>query len=523
LLFSEKIHRYIFLFGILGLGFGMMLGAVPTSVPQLVLAGNWLAEGNFKWKWERLKSNKLFWVISALFIIHILGLLYTHNLEDGLMDIKTKIPLFFLPFLFFTAKPLSKKEFQGALYCFIAGCVGNTVWCLLYSFVLHQNEVVRNASRFMSHIRLGLYLNVAITACVYFVVKKEGVIKKVAFGLLAVYFISVLIILGLASGSVNFIILFLLALGVIIYRQKLVIKIAALVVLVTFITLVTNYVIEIRNAQLVVNPTANNELQTYSPSGRTYLHFEKKGQKENGNYVQINIQPDELQGEWKKRTPVDSFNYSSQHNAVRYEVLIRYLSSKGLNKDSFGIAQLTDKDVENIKKGVANYQHPNRSFLHKRIYELVNEYDEFVNKRKINGHSLTMRLYFWKAALHLIQQNVMLGVGTGDVMDELNNIYEKINSPLTDEWRLRPHNQFLTITVAFGVIGLIVFLIGIIYPVVYLKNDLPKLFWPFFIIAILSFFMEDTLETQAGCNFYAYFMALFVSVAWYKKKNIDLF
>lgn len=519
MLFSEKIHRYIFLFGILGLGFGMMLGAVPTSVPQLILAGNWLAEGNFKWKWNRLKSNKLFWILSAIFIIHVLGLFYTTNLEDGLQDIKTKIPLVFLPFLFFTAKPLSKKEFHGALYCFIAGCVGNTVWCLLYSFVLHQNEVVRNASRFMSHIRLGLYLNIAIAACVYFTVKAEGLIKKVFFGLLAMYFILVLFILGLASGSVNFAILFLLVLGVIIYRQKPAIKIAALVVLVGFILLVTNYVMDIKNSQLVVNPTLNNELQIYSPSGRTYLHFEKKGQKENGNYVQINIQPDELQGEWKKRAPADSFNYSSQHNAIRYEVLIRYLSSKGLNKDSFGIAQLTDSDVENIKKGVANYQHPERSFLHKRTYELVNEYDEFVNKRKINGHSLTMRLYFWKAAIHLIKQNLILGVGTGDVMDELNKTYEATDSPLISEWRLRPHNQFLTIAVAFGSIGLIVFLIGVMYPAVYLKNDLPKLFWPFFIISILSFFMEDTLETQAGCTFFAYFMALFGSVAWYKKEN----
>ena len=111
-MFSEKIHRYLFLLGLISLAFGMMMGTVPTSVPQFILLGNWIIEGNFKNKWITLKSNKLFWILSSVFLIHVLGLIYTEDLEAGIRDIKTKMPLMFLPLIFFSSKPLSVKEFH---------------------------------------------------------------------------------------------------------------------------------------------------------------------------------------------------------------------------------------------------------------------------------------------------------------------------------------------------------------------------------------------------------------------------
>src|SRR5690606_20776188 len=97
----------------------------------------------------------------------------------------------------------------------------------------------------------------------------------------------------------------------------------------------------------------------------------------------------------------------------------------------------------------------------------------------VNGHSLTMRIYFWKAAFHTIKQNSLLGVGTGDMKQALNATYDEINSPLSQEWRIRPHNQFLSITLSLGIIGLLIFLFGIIYPAYALRKNLPKLFWAF--------------------------------------------
>jgi hypothetical protein len=398
----------------------------------------------------------------------------------------------------------------------------NTLWCLTYSFLLHHTEVVRNTSRFMSHIRLGLYLNVAISCCVYFIMRPASTFIKALFVLLVFYFLFVLYALGLATGLINFALLFVLALCYIIYKQNTIIKIASFLTLIVFLLFLINYFIKIKDIQLTVKQSANNIPMMTNISGKSYIHFDSTGRRENGNYIHINIQLTELQKEWKLRFPADSFSYTPAHNLNRYEVLIRYLASKGLNKDSAAIAQLTEGDMMNIQQNIPNYQYPYWSFLHKRTYELVNEYDEFMNTSHVNGHSLTMRFYFWKAALHVIKKNLLFGIGTGDVQDALNQAYTETNSPLDKEWYKRPHNQFLTVTTALGIFGLITFLISVFYPAIVLRKQLTVLFWPFFIIAVFSFLLEDTLETQAGLTFYAFFYSLFVADAYYKRLNYKL-
>lgn len=490
----------------------MMVGTVPTSIPQLILLGNWLLETDFKRKWNEIRSNKIFWALTGVFLIHVVGLFYTNNLGAGWDDVRTKIPLLFLPLVFFNNKPLSQKEFHLFLYCFLAGCLVNTGWCLLYNFVLHKNEVGRNASRFMSHIRLGLYLNMALACCVYFISFADTMLKRSGFVLCGVYLLVAMYALGLITGLVNFFILCFLIVCVVLYLQKPIVKLISLLLLAGSVFFIVRYVSEINDARLEVSVSPNNRPLMETASRRYYTQFDTAGPKENGNYVLINIQTEELKKEWALQFPVDSFSYPpNAHNLNRYELLIRYLASKGLNKDSVGISKLTSADKENIQKNIPNYQYAGWNFLHKRIYELVCEYDDFVHNRNVNGQSLTMRLYFWKAAAQLIKENPVLGVGTGDVQQQLNETYVKTNSPLHEEWFKRPHNQFLTIMVALGSIGLIIFLFHIFYPLVQLRTSLHILFWPFFVLAIISFLMEDTLETQAGLSFYAVFNSLFIS------------
>lgn len=493
----------------------MMIGTVPTSVPQLILLGNWLVEMNFKEKWARLKSNRVFWVLSAVYFVHLIGLIYTNDLTSGLNDIRTKLPLLFLPIVFFSSKSLSLKELHWVLYCFLVGSFANVGWCLVYSFILHNNEVGRDASRFMSHIRLGLYLNMAVACCIYFASLADTVLRRTGFIVAAIYFVFIMYVLGLASGLVNFFILSFLAVCVIAYYQKPMIKAIAFALLIIAAGFVMLNISVISDSQLNIRASKNNLPARQSPSGRPYSHFDTIGQKENGNYVLINIQLDELKKEWQLLFPADSFNFHPHaYNINRYEVLIRYLASKGLNKDSVGISKLSAEDKNNIRMDICNYQYTDWSFMHKRIYELVCEYDDFNQRRDINGHSLTMRFYFWDAAVKVIRVHPLAGVGTGDVQQELNKIYVQSHSPLEKEWYKRPHNQFLTIVVALGITGLLVFLISLIYPIVVFHRFLPVLYWPFIILALVSFLLEDTLETQAGLSFYAVFNTLFVSFAY---------
>jgi O-antigen ligase len=100
------------------------------------------------------------------------------------------------------------------------------------------------------------------------------------------------------------------------------------------------------------------------------------------------------------------------------------------------------------------------------------------------------------------ENNAWIGVGTGDVRDEIEKQYQIDNSILSDEYRLRAHNQFLTFLVSFGIIGLIVFVLSIIYPLFKITDS--YLYLSFVVIALLSMLTEDTLESQAGVTFFAF-------------------
>src|SRR4051812_14219402 len=106
----------------------MMMGTVPTSVPQFILLGNWLVEGRFAKKWSLLKHNRPFWLLSALFLMHVAGLLWTNDLASGWNDVRTKIPLMFLPLILFSTAPLQVRELQLVIAAFVAGSVVDTAW-----------------------------------------------------------------------------------------------------------------------------------------------------------------------------------------------------------------------------------------------------------------------------------------------------------------------------------------------------------------------------------------------------------
>ncbi len=516
--FPAPAHRFFFLFGIVSMGFGIMMGAVPTSVPQFILLINWLLEGGFHENWRRIRYNRVFWATELIFLIHVIGMFYTSDLNEGFKDLQIKLPLLILPVVFFSSTPLTQKEIRLALQAFLIGCLINTLWSLFYSMGLHDTLSARKVSRFMSHIRLGLYLNIALLVCLKLFSSEKRKVLKWIYVLLFVYFLATMLTMGLATGLFIFV---LLLLAIVIYATSKLKPIYTLVVL--FLSILGfyagwNYVKRIYNNQHIAKTSSNNEFKQFSAAGNMYLLFDSLGRKENGFYIQRNIQLDELQRVWNRRNPLDSFSIRvHQYNLKRYEALIRYLAGKGLAKDSVGVMSLSAEDIRNISNNIPNHNFNNWSFIHQRVYELVNEYDDLTEKRNVNGNSVTMRYYFWKAAVFSIQQNFWFGTGTGDVKNTMLKSYKDSNSPLNAEWQKRPHNQFLTIAVAFGVLGLTGFLFSLLYPLFRLYHRVSPIYLGFLFVCLLSFLSEDTLETQAGATFFSFFNTFLVAEAFFKK------
>jgi O-antigen ligase len=211
-----------------------------------------------------------------------------------------------------------------------------------------------------------------------------------------------------------------------------------------------------------------------------------------------------LKQEWNKRAkiPYDSLDLRKQGLKFTLE---RYLISKNLPVRGDGVAKLLASDIQNIEKGYADINET-KSGLMARLYGLRFQIHHSQNP---SGHSLLERLEYWKTALEIIKENPIIGVGTGDVNDQFLSKYDELKSPLTEERRLRAHNSYLTETITFGILGLVFFISWLLY-FLYQQFKFQQLFGVvFMLVAIATFLIEDTLETQMGVTFFALFYAVF--------------
>lgn len=511
-MFAIIWHRYIFLFGLIGLAAGMLFGTVPTSIPQIILAANWLLEKNFAWKWKQLKNNKLFWILVSLYLLHVIGMAYTDNIPKGLDDLRNKLPLLTLPLILFSTKPLSHKEFKLLFSFFFLSVLASSVYCFLVFEGYTKKTIidVRQASVFMSHIRFSLFIAFSIIGLVYFIIKEEQSVFR-AYSIAAItWLLFVMFKLEMATGFLCLLIAaFILLLIIALKRFSKIVS--AMIIVASSVCLLVVATQAYKSLHMFEkNPTSKNNITLEKTvNGRKYLNDTLYGLAENGNLIGINISDPELEQEWVKRSLIPFAGKDKKGNELRF-TLLHYLSSKGLNKDSVGLSALSKEDINNIELGFSNYKYTSQSGLTSRWRELLWEYTKYKRGENPSGHTLTMRLEFWKTAVYIITNHPVLGVGTGDIQDEFNKAYKETNSKLAKEWRLRCHNQYLAITVAFGVVGLCIFLFYLFFPAINQRQRLHYLYWPFFIIALLSFITEDTLETQSGVSFFIFFQTLFL-------------
>src|ERR1700758_1180688 len=153
-------HKNIFVFGLILLVVGMPLSRFLESLSQFILLGNWLVERNFINKWSALKKSKTFWAFVSIYLFSVIGLLWTSDYVYGLKDLRIKLPMLWLPILFFTSPPLNKKDYHVVMHFFVLACA-TASFCSMcaYFCVLHkQIHNVRDISLFESHIRFSLML-----------------------------------------------------------------------------------------------------------------------------------------------------------------------------------------------------------------------------------------------------------------------------------------------------------------------------------------------------------------------------
>jgi O-antigen ligase len=119
-------------------------------------------------------------------------------------------------------------------------------------------------------------------------------------------------------------------------------------------------------------------------------------------------------------------------------------------------------------------------------------------------------LEFWRAGINIIRENLWFGTGTGDIDNAFKQMYPKMKSQLPPDQWWRTHNQYLTVFATLGIFGFLLFIFAMVWPGIKLNMYKDYFFLVFFVISTLSMLTEDTLDTQAGVTFYAFFTMLFL-------------
>ncbi|MDP2386932.1 MAG: O-antigen ligase family protein [Bacteroidota bacterium] len=499
----------------------MPLSSFLMSVGQFVLLGNWIIEGDFKRKWNVMRTSKVLWVMSSFYLLHLIGLLWTSDFAYASNDLRIKLPLLWFPLLFITSKQKpTKKEVEGLLWLFVSAVFIATIVSTLVWLGLTKHKVVdiRDISIFNSHIRFALMIVLVICFLIhgYF---KSG--KWFWFLIKAVLIAWFVVFLGIMQSFTGIVILGV----VIVYYSALflkslkrpVVKVGAFLIIGLFAAFVAHLVIkEIKEQQVPVKPIVRQEKTI---NGNKYYNNPKSTEAENGNLIWANVCADEIEAQWNKRSSIKFLEKDKKGNEIGFTI-IRYLSSKGLNKDSTGISMLSKEDIALIEKGTTNYLYTNKSGIEKRIHEVIYEYDSYKQGKDPTGHSFMMRLEFWRVGMEIIKRKWLCGVGTGDVQRAYTYQYVYSNTKLNEKWRLRSHNQFMAITISFGIIGLIVFLMYLFYPIYMIKQK-HFLFGAFILISLFSMLNEDTLETQAGATFFGFFYCFLIFFGTEKSDTYD--
>ena len=500
--FGDNIHRYLHVLGLSGVAFGIPLNKVVMSSSMVFIALNLLTEAKFKEGLKNLKSNKLYWLVAALFLLHVVGLLWSENMAYGLHDLRVTVPLFVIPTML-VARPIKKRsDLHLVLGAFLTSV-------LIVSFINfgmyqhwfgnHQYDDIRGMSLFSSHVRFGIIVSMGVAILLYFL--KYFKWMRLLIFLLTLWLSYYTFYSQVLSGASTLAGVFLVFALYLLWGKR---KGLAL----TFLSLFTIAGLSLLIwliTPIKVDPKIFENLPTQTAEGNPYVHYNRLVSPETGKPIYLYVCEEEVERDWPERSEIPYDGLDKKGQCVRF-TLLRYLASKELTKDAEGLSKLSDKEIADIENGIGsskNYGLMGR--LYGLKYQLINEQDP-------NGNSLMERIEYWKAGFSIFSKNMLIGVGTGDVQDEFDTYYIESNSPLDEENRHRAHNMFLSIALTFGIPGIFIFLLFHIKMITFNIGNKEILAVLFVTIALISFLMEDTWETQTGITFCAFFYGIFSSI-----------
>ncbi|MBI2281003.1 MAG: O-antigen ligase family protein [Bacteroidetes bacterium] len=378
--FHRKSHYFIAILIAFTLPFGKF---TPLFIGLLLI--NWIVEADFKTKFNNFIKNKLAILFVSLYLIHVLGLIYTNNMASGLFDIQVKLSLLIFP-LIFASRPLTKAELSNVFCAFTIGLVYASIYMISRAVSLYfiEYEVAFFYKEFSALIHtsyISMYMNLAIVWLLITLFNKEHeqLFSKISSSFLILFFSFIIVLLASKSGILTLVLIYIgILLYFILYKKNYLVGVIGILLIAFSLVLVSRFA-----------PVVTNRI------------------------------------------------------------------------DSFLGAIHTESNTETTE-------------------------------------STSVRMLIWESSNQVIKNNFLLGVGTGDAKDVLNDEYSKKNISNALNHNLNAHNEFYQIFICLGVVGFIILVLNLFYPIIYYSKTADYLYVIFLLIITFNFLSEAFFNSIFG-------------------------
>ena len=256
-------------------------------------------------------------------------------------------------------------------------------------------------------------------------------------------------------------------------------------------------------------------LLTHSTGGEKYQYDLKDNTTENGFYLWENIAQKELERTWNRKSKF-SFTSKDKKNQPIKATLYRFLTSKGLYKDSVGLRKLTQNEIQKIENGETSSVSYNN--FEKRIRSLLYQKESRKKNSDSNNQTINQRVVFWKAGIDIFLNQPAFGYGPGGAKTQYKKYYKNRNTNLNKSNQLLAHNQFITQAINLGALGIIIWIFVLFYSFLKAEKEILLFFVPYLILMFFAFMSDDMLEVQAGATIFSFFGTLLL---FYNSKNLQ--
>jgi len=352
---TEPLVTDLYFFALCLMFISLPLSKFGMSLAQFILAGTWLIEGKYVTRIKQVFADRLFLILASVFLLHILGLIWTTDYNYGFKDIRTKIPLFILPLILFGLKALPEKRIKILFWLYTGSVLAGS---LTSTYLLITTEVsdVRDIFPFISHIRFNLNVVVVFFIANYFfiIVYRDNILMRIISVILVIWFAFFLILVQSPTGILILVFNLAVIASWYILRKNSLWKTLTFIMLMVSIALVSFFYLHDMVKSYRV-PWANDikALDLETIAGNEYVHDTITLSVENGSYTGLYICEFELRPSWNSRSEMVYDGKDGKGQEIKY-TLIRYLNSKHLRKDAAGVRQLSNEDVRAIEMGIAN-------------------------------------------------------------------------------------------------------------------------------------------------------------------------